>query len=195
MSTDAHPPLVASRREWPRRLLAAVFDFPIIVGWLVLSGAMGGVLRLLDLGFETAAAWDVYAFATVVLPVILTFALMEASPSHATPGKRRLGLEVVDRDGARLTRGRSFARSAVKFAPWQMAHTAVFQLLSGNTAVGYAVLAAIAQVLAVASIITMGIDARHRSFHDFLAGTQIVHDEGGDEAALAASTFRWKRRR
>jgi len=188
--TDANPALAGRRWQWLRRLQAAAFDFPIIVGWLVLAGAIGALLRLLDLGFDTAAAWDVFALVTVVLPVLLTFAIVEASPSQATPGKRRLSLAVVDRDGARLTRGRSLARSAIKFAPWQMAHTAVFQLLAGNTAVGYGVLAVVAQVLVVASIVTMAIDARHRSFHDLIAGTQVVHEERREEAALAPSGSR-----
>lgn len=169
----------SGRRQWLQRLQAAAFDLPIIVGWAVFSGVVGGVLRLLDLDFETAAAWDLYAFASLVLPVVLTFALLEASPRRATPGKRRLGLVVVNPDGGRLTRSRSLARSVVKFTPWQMAHTAVFHLVAGSTAVGYVVLSIAAQGLVLASIVTMAFDSRHRSLHDLIAGTRVVADETG----------------
>ena len=167
---------VAGRRQWLLRLQAAAFDLPIIVGWVVFSGAIGAVLRLLDLDFETASAWDVYAFGTLVFPVMLTFALLEASPRRSTPGKRKLWLVVVNPHGGRLTRGRALARSAVKFAPWQMAHTAVFQLVAGSTAAGYVVLSIAAQTLVLASIVTMAVDSQHRSLHDFIAGTRVVLD-------------------
>lgn len=157
-----------------RRLVAAGLDLRIVMGWVAFSGVIGGVLRLLDLDFETAAGWDVYAFATLVLPVVGTCAVMEASPRQSTPGKRRFGLIVVGTDGKRVTANRSLARSAVKFAPWQMAHTAVFQLVMGSTAPGYLVLSIAAQVLVVASIITLALDRRHRSFHDLIAGTRVV---------------------
>jgi uncharacterized RDD family membrane protein YckC len=174
MQTDGNTALIGRRREWPWRLQAAALDFPIVMGWAAFSGAGGAVLRLLDLGFDTPAAWDAYAFVTLVAPVVVTMALMEASPRQATPGKRRLGLVVIDADGERLTRRRSLARATVKFAPWQMAHTAVFQLVAGSTAAGYLVLSISAQALVVASIVTMALDSRHRSFHDLIAGTRVV---------------------
>jgi len=158
----------------PTRIKAAAIDLSIVVGWAAFSGAIGGVLRLLDLDFHTPTAWDMYAFATLVAPVAVTSALLEASPRQATPGKRRLGLTVVDVEGNRLTRTRSIARSAVKFVPWQMAHTAVFQLFAGSTATGYIVLSIAAQILVVVSIATMALDSQHRALHDLIAGTQVV---------------------
>jgi len=156
------------------RIKAAAIDLSIVVGWAAFSGAIGGVLRLLDLDFHTPTAWDMYAFATLVAPVAVTSALLEASPRQATPGKRRLGLTVVDVEGNRLTRTRSLARSAVKFAPWQMAHTAVFQLFAESTATGYIVLPIAAQILVVVSIATIALDSQHRALHDLIAGTQVV---------------------
>jgi uncharacterized RDD family membrane protein YckC len=156
------------------RIKAAAIDLSIVVGWAAFSGAVGGVLRLLDLDFHTPTAWDMYAFATLVAPVAVTSALLEASPRQATPGKRRLGLVVVDVEGRRLNRTRSLARSAVKFVPWQMSHTAVFQLLAGSTAAGYIVLSIAAQTLVVASIATMALDSQHRALHDLIARTRVV---------------------
>ncbi len=60
------------------------------------------------------------------IPVILYFALFEASPRQATPGKRRLGLRVVTETGARLSVPRAVVRTVLKFLPWEIAHTSIW---------------------------------------------------------------------
>ncbi len=159
-----------------RRIEALAFDLPIVAGWAIFSGLTGGALRLLKLDFDTPTAWDVYAFTTLVLPVALTFAFFEASQRQATPGKRRVRIRVVDVIGNRLTPRRSLARSAVKFAPWQLAHTAVFQLVAGSTATVFAVLAIVSQLVVLASVLTMAVDPHHRAIHDYVAKTCVVAD-------------------
>ncbi len=62
------------------------------------------------------------AFLLLVLPVILYFALFEHSSWQATWGKRKMGLRVIDRHGARLSLPRSLTRSLLKFAPWELTH-------------------------------------------------------------------------
>jgi uncharacterized RDD family membrane protein YckC len=59
-------------------------------------------------------------------PVGLYFALAEASPQQATLGKRLLRLRVVATAGQRLSYGRSLLRTALKLAPWELAHTAIW---------------------------------------------------------------------
>ena len=157
-----------------RRVVATALDLPIVVGWATLSGATGALLRLLAPEFGGPTAWDVFAFVTLVLPVTITFAWLEASPSQATFGKRRFQLIVVDAHGDRLTWRRSMARSAVKFAPWQLAHTAVFHLAAGSTAVGYVVLAFGAQLVVLASALTMVLHTEHGALHDLMAKTRVV---------------------
>ncbi len=158
------------------RIKAAAIDLSIIAGWAAFAGLVGWGLRLLDildLQLETAATRDAFAFATLVLPVTLTFTLMEASLRQATPGKHRVGLVVVDQDEQRLSFGRSFARSILKFAPWQMAHTALFHLFADSTATGYLVLSIAAQVLVLASVGTMAVDSQHRALHDLITLTRV----------------------
>lgn len=154
-----------------RRILATVFDVPLVAGWLLFSTIVGFVMRPL---IDTPGGWDAYAFLTVVLPVSVTFALLEASPRHATPGKARLGLVVVDRDGGRLTPLRSLARSAIKFAPWQMAHTAVFHLVAGSDSGALVALSISAQLIVLASVAVMVLDPAHRALHDIVAGTRVT---------------------
>lgn len=157
-----------------RRLQALALDLPVVVGWAVLAGGVGMVLRWLNALPDTPAGRDALAFGLLVLPTMLTFALFEASTRQATPGKRRAGLRVVDSNGRRLAPWRSLLRSAVKFGPWQMAHSAVFHLAADATDGGYLVLSIAAQALVLASFTTMIIDRRRRAFHDLLAGSRVV---------------------
>lgn len=155
-----------------RRLAAAALDLAVVAGWAAFAAVVGMVLRSYEVTLS-ATGWDVVAFVTLVLPVTLTFALQEASQNRATFGKRRLGLEVVDSRGRRLGFGRSALRSGIKFLPWQMAHTSVFQLLESPTA-GFLVLSVAAQVLALGSVVALFVDRRQRALHDWLARTQVL---------------------
>jgi uncharacterized RDD family membrane protein YckC len=63
---------------------------------------------------------------TLTLPVVLYLALSEASQAQATLGKRVLSLRVTATDSRRPTLARSLVRSALKFAPWELAHAAIW---------------------------------------------------------------------
>src|SRR5690606_18114188 len=72
--------------------------------------------------------------ATLTLPVVLYFTVLEWSRWKGTVGKHVLGLRVVSEDGQRLTFGRSLWRSIVKFVPWEIAHTALWHMPGGFVA-------------------------------------------------------------
>lgn len=156
------------------RLLASLVDVPVVLAWVAVAALAGVALRALDATPRTPAGWDGIAFVTLILPVTVTFALAEASRRQGTPGKQRLRLSVTDRAGRRLGRGRSLARSAVKFAPWQAAHTAVFQLAAGREDPWLFGLSVGAQVVVVASAVSMLADPEHRALHDRVAGTRVT---------------------
>lgn len=150
-------------------------DLVAVAAWAGLAGVLGLIGRLLGVRLASALAADAFAFVTLVLPVIVTFAVQESSPRQATFGKRRLNIRVVDRTGMRLTRARSLGRSVVKFAPWQLAHTAVFNLMAGGTSTVLLVMSITAQALVVASVVAMTLDRQHRALHDWIARTRVVN--------------------
>lgn len=164
----------AGPRYRRRRLLASLGDLPVVLAWAAVAAVVGVALQALDAAPRTPAGWDAIAFLTLIAPVTLTLALAEASSRQGTPGKRRLRLVVVDRAGRRLGRGRSLARSGVKFAPWQAAHTAVFQLASGREDAWLLALSVGAQLVVVASTLMMLVDRHHRALHDLVAGTRVT---------------------
>jgi uncharacterized RDD family membrane protein YckC len=162
------------------RLAAMAWDMPIIVAWGVVAAIVGFCMRELA-GIRPSEPWqlDLEAFLTLVLPVVVTFAWLEASSARATPGKRRMGVIVATRGGGRPGIGRSLLRSAVKFTPWQMGHTAVFHLVAGSTALGFLILSLGAQAFSFASFLFMAFDREHRALHDWAAGTRVRRVEKG----------------
>ena len=122
----------ASASPW-QQLAAFGVDYLLIAGYLALLTAVG--VGLSGLGGASRRAGHAArrllghatAFVTLTLPVALYFALWEASPWQATPGKRALGLRVVlVSGGRRVPFGRALLRPAVKLAPWELAHAALW---------------------------------------------------------------------
>lgn len=157
-----------------KRLAAAAMDTLLVVGlWLLVTTAIGFGMSFIGTTPTTPEGWDVYAFCTLVGPTVVTFAWLEASP-RSTPGKRRMELAVVDGSGNQLSRQRSLARSALRFVPWQLAHTAVYQLSAGRESLWIWVLCIGAQVWVAATWLCVLVDKRHRALHDRLTATEVV---------------------
>jgi uncharacterized RDD family membrane protein YckC len=115
----------------PRRFLAFTIDYIIISSYLAVL-ILISVLVMHDALAQTLFAdpvtGQVSGFFFVTLPVILYFSLMESSSWRATPGKRILGLTVVTDSDTRLTRARAFARSVIKFLPWELSHSCLWRI-------------------------------------------------------------------
>ena len=113
-----------------RRLLAYLVDSLIIFAWIAGLTAIG-----MSWGIEffdrldpasTKVFGHAFSFTALTLPVVLYFALTEHSALRASLGKRALGLRVVDADGERIGLNRALIRNALKFLPWEIAHTAIW---------------------------------------------------------------------
>ena len=124
-----------------RRAAAYLIDCAVII-------AYAGVLALVTIVFvlpatrvgvgsvQQALVGQVIGLTTLTLPVIVIFAWLESArgPGRwcATPGKRVMGLIVRRAGGAAQSSasfGQSVLRSAIKFLPWELAHTGVHHAL------------------------------------------------------------------
>lgn len=106
-----------------RRMVAGLIDNALIIGWACLIAAVslslgGGTMSVKWLGY-------LLALSTLTLPVVVVFALFEATGRHATPGKRLLGLEVAG-IGAAPGFARLLMRNVLKFLPWELAHIGIW---------------------------------------------------------------------
>jgi uncharacterized RDD family membrane protein YckC len=87
-----------------------------------------------------------------------------------------MGLQVVGADGGRIGVGRSIARSALKFLPWELAHAMIWQFSAAgpNPPLILDVGLVLVWVLVGLYVVTALLDARRRALYDRIAGTAVV---------------------
>jgi uncharacterized RDD family membrane protein YckC len=173
--------MMNSRASAGRRLAAFAIDYAIVSLYAILLAVVSLSLSSLVPGsVAVAEAWmfDLLAFSTLVLPATLYFALSEASSQRATLGKRRLGLVVVDKCGRRLGVRRSLVRSGIKFLPWQIAHTSLFQIPGwpmAVTTIPPLAMMGLAVSLVAAAIFAIGLFVRsRRTLYDVASRSRVV---------------------
>lgn len=169
-----------------KRLVAFLFDYLLVLGYVVVLGGVNYGLILSGRGLDrlfpssaSPAVKDAIAFVTLVLPVGLYFALQESSPRQSTWGKRKAGLRVVNANGGRLTRRQALLRTAVKLLPWQIAHTSIYRVEGWPLApvqppplvIGGFVLV---YVLVGIYVLSMLLSKRHRTLYDWVSGAYVI---------------------
>ena len=127
------PMQAASPATGWRRIAAYLVDYLVIAAYVaLLTGASfaSSASRRLDFALSGSPAMgQLVAFVALTLPVMLYFAVSEASPWQGTLGKRVLKLRVAAHGkGSRLSFRRALLRAALKFAPWELAHTVLWRV-------------------------------------------------------------------
>ncbi len=186
MHSNQHAEPIAAQRAGLRpRLLAFALDYLLIAAYATLlaavtfAAAASPLRSSLAVLTATPASRDAVAFVTMVLPVSLYFALQEGSARQGTWGKRRLGLRVTELDGGPLPLSRALVRSAVKFLPWQIAHTCLFHSPGWPLApaappswviVGFGLV----WLLVLGYLAPLAFSKSHRTPYDRLAGSAVL---------------------
>jgi len=164
-----------------RRIAAYAIDAAVV------ACVAGGVQALLVQATGWGLAEDRWlrslAFlAFVSLPAWTYFATFESSRWRATPGKRVLGMRVVDDDGGCISFRRAFLRAALKWAPIDLAFAAwnltaplydpsVPMLLRATLTGSYG--------LAGANVMAIWLGQYRQALHDLICDTLVlVRDPG-----------------
>lgn len=168
-----------------KRLKAFAFDYLLILAYIVVLAGVnygiilsGGVLDKASPFFASPVVKDAIAFLTLILPVILYFTLQESSPRQGTWGKRKAGIRVVSAQGGRLSKVQAFVRSLIKFLPWQIAHTSIYQIqeiVPGIEPEPFDITGfVLVYVLVGIYIATALISKKHRTPYDWVAGSFVI---------------------
>jgi uncharacterized RDD family membrane protein YckC len=127
--------------------------------------------------FANPVLGQLIGFLILTLPISLYFALSEAAPRQATWGKRRMGLQVTRKSGAPISKARSLVRTAVKFLPWELSHTLIWQLVrfqpgteSPLANVGFTVVWGLVGLNLVSLLLTPS----HQTLYDLVADTVVT---------------------
>lgn len=167
-----------------QRIFAFLWDYLPIAGWLLLVMAAGVGLGALAPTFAIEVfgnplTGQLAGFVLVTLPVALYFAVQESSPHHATWGKRRRGLVVVNLLGDGIGFAQALARTLFKFVPWELSHTFIIHASvaarSGQEPPDWATaVLVLAWVLVLANLVSYFMSARRQTLYDRIAGTQVM---------------------
>ncbi|RPI96428.1 MAG: RDD family protein [Chloroflexi bacterium] len=113
----------------------------------------------------------------VTLPVLLYFALAESSAWQGTWGKRRLGLKVADIDGDRISFGRALARNLLKFIPWELSHTLIWEIRftsqTDSMLISYGF--ALVYLLIGVNILALVMNKKRQTLYDLLVKTYVIN--------------------
>jgi uncharacterized RDD family membrane protein YckC len=166
-----------------KRAGAFALDYILILGYLL---GVAALALLADTLFG-ANQWlfgdriraQVTAFLVVTLPVTLYFVISESSPGQATWGKGRLSLQVADRAGTRIGFWRSLGRTFLKFIPWEISHTLIWQIyFSPQTeSVWIAYGFVLVYLLIGLNIASLVISKAKQTLYDFLTNTYVIFSQ------------------
>ena len=163
-----------------QRIKAFVFDYVIILIYLaaitILMWLLNSLFNLNDRLFPDRVRAQFVAFLLVTLPITLYFAIGESSNQQATWGKQRVGLKVTDYNGKRVSFWRSLARTLLKFVPWELSHTLIWeisfapQMDAALINVGFGLV----YLLVGLNIASLIMTKKHQTIYDLLAKTYVV---------------------
>lgn len=154
-------------------------DCLVILTWLIALGGVALVLRSMGMpGFNATQDELTVDLITVGIGLVPVGCYLIASESGSLPtrwGKQRVGLRVVRADGEKACLGRLVLRTAIKLAPWYLAHWGLSRLWMHFVPEHFATTCLAAVYLVVP--ITIGLALVHpqrRALHDWLSGTRVV---------------------
>lgn len=170
-----------------RRAAAYLIDIALLYIYIVVlffaSTVVDSVLPFHDLMAESYVLRHVISFSTLTLPMVLYFILMERSGRQGTLGKSRIKLRVEAAWGERASTQSLVVRNAVKFLPWEIAHTHIHInpdfIIAGETTVAGWVLGVglpCVAIIVYAGMILLRSD--RRSLYELASGTRTVRVSG-----------------
>jgi uncharacterized RDD family membrane protein YckC len=170
-----------------KRLKAFAFDYLIILAYVLLMAGVnfgiilrGRMIEELFPYFASPVIKDVVAFLMLILTVILYFTLQESSPRQGTWGKRKAGIRVITAQGESLTKIQALVRSLVKFLPWQIAHTSIYQIrevVPGGEVAPFNFTGFVLVYLLIGIYLAaMFISKKRRTPYDWISGSYVVVD-------------------
>lgn len=96
---------------------------------------------------------------------------------NGTFGKRRMGIQVVDREGGPIGFGRSVFRILLKFLPWELSHFLVYRLVhlgDGEFPLYLMLIGGLIYLLIFTYLLTAIFSKENRSLYDRLSGTKVI---------------------
>jgi len=168
-----------------KRAGAFALDYIVILGYLIaltlLFLFLNNTFHADRFLFTTRSQSQLMGFLFVTLPVILYFAFGESSRHQATWGKQRLKLKVTDYNGNKVGFWRAFARTLLKFIPWEISHTLIWTIYfspqTDSLLINYGF--GLVYLLIGLNVVSLIMTKTHQTLYDFLAKTFVTTRDSG----------------
>ena len=159
-----------------QRISAFLLDYLILTVYLAVLSAIFFVNPNASSLFDSRIKAQLFGFLLVTFPITLYFAISESSKKQGTWGKSRLSLKVTNREGNRIGFGKTLIRSTLKFVPWEISHTLIWEvtfnpdlspiILNGLLIVIYGLLGA--------NIASLLLTKTRQTLYDLVCGTYVI---------------------
>lgn len=163
-----------------KRAGAFALDYIVILGYLLVIALLSLVAHLVfgtnQWLFANRIGAQLTGFLLVTLPVTLYFAVSESSARQATWGKQQLKLKVTNGNGNRIDFWRSLGRTLLKFIPWELSHTLIWQIYFSPQAESALINDGFALVylLIGLNIASLVFTRTKQTLYDLLAHTHVI---------------------
>jgi uncharacterized RDD family membrane protein YckC len=111
-----------------QRVQAFLWDYLIIACYLMIISILAWLTHVNNWLFINRIQSQLSAFVLITLPVILYFSILESSKRQGTWGKHKMKLRVIDQDESRISFTRALVRTFLKFIPWELSHTLIWEI-------------------------------------------------------------------
>lgn len=157
------------------RVKAFFWDYLLITAYLILVAIVFIFLPIAQF-FENRIQAQVIGFSLVTLPVILYYTFSESSSKQGTFGKQRQLIKVVDENGKQIPFVRALIRNLLKFLPWEISHTMIWQIQfypdASSSLLGFGLV----YVLIGLNIASVLINKTHQTVYDLITKTFVVRN-------------------
>ncbi|WP_404452164.1 RDD family protein [Virgibacillus necropolis] len=161
------------------RLKAFMIDYVLIFAYLVVIVVPSGFLfpSIQELFNGSVVVAQFTGLLLVTLPVSLYFIISDSVIGGQSFGKKKTGIQVVDKNLNALSLRSSIFRTVLKFLPWELSHYLIFRLIhvgDGEVPFNYYLIGALIYALIFTYILTGVFTKKKRSLYDILANTVVV---------------------
>lgn len=159
-----------------QRISAFLLDYLILAVYLAGLSALFFILPNTSSLFDSRIKAQTFGFLFVTFPITLYFAISESSKKQGTWGKTRLSLKVTDQEGNRIGFGKSLIRSTLKFIPWEISHTLLWEVTFNpdlNPIILNSMLISVYGLLG-AYIASLLLTKTRQTLYDLVCGTYII---------------------
>jgi uncharacterized RDD family membrane protein YckC len=159
---------------------AFALDYIIILGYLIgitlLSLLVNTLFNMNQWLFADRIWAQLVAFLLITLPITLYFAVAESSVRQGTWGKQRLKLKVEDWNGKRISFWRALGRTLLKFLPWEISHTLIWQIYfspqTDSVWINYGFV--LVYLLMGVNIVSLKLTKTRQTLYDLLTSTYVI---------------------